>query len=98
MAYEAIDPKGGDTSTPLSLKKRLAFFAKHHVPFANQRIIDCGCGEGRYVVEFLKRDADAYGVEYDGDKVARAQQRYPDMAHRISQGNIELMNFPDATF
>jgi SAM-dependent methyltransferase len=98
MAYEAILPRGGDTGQPLTLQKRLSFFPHYNITLANQRVIDCGCGTGQYVLEFLKQGADAYGVEFDQRKVAKCYGENPQIAQRVIVGDIEAMNFPDDSF
>jgi ubiquinone/menaquinone biosynthesis C-methylase UbiE len=95
-AYQDISIGGGDTSQRINLSARLALIERH-VPLLGRKVIDCGCGSGGYVLEFLKWGADAFGVEYSEEKVCRFKQlgRDPD---RVKAGRLEQIDFPDATF
>ncbi|HEY8153465.1 MAG TPA: class I SAM-dependent methyltransferase [Myxococcota bacterium] len=93
-----IEPAGGDTATPLNLRKRLAWIERFASPLAKQRVLDCGCGAGEYVRALLARGADAYGVEFDEAKLAGAAARGADLAERLSVGDLEALAFPDASF
>jgi hypothetical protein len=63
-----IIPAGGSTGTFLNLRKRITRIQKS-VSLENKRILDCGCGLGSYLIEFLQLGYDAYGLEYDEGKV-----------------------------
>jgi ubiquinone/menaquinone biosynthesis C-methylase UbiE len=67
------------------------------LPLTGKRIIDCGCGAGGYVIEFLKRGADAYGIEYSAQKVEqyKREARQPE---RVNTGNLEAIDLPSASF
>lgn len=96
MTYTRIAPAGGDTGTPLNLRKRLRVLARY-VPIAHQQILDCGCGAGEYVLALNDLGADARGIEYSAAKVAqyRAHGKWPD---RVRVGDLHQTSFPDATF
>jgi SAM-dependent methyltransferase len=90
-----IQPAGGDTATPQNLRKRLALIERWGAPLAKRRVLDCGCGAGEYVRALLARGADAWGVEFDPNKLARANA---ETAARLSAGDLESLAFPDASF
>lgn len=92
-----IEPAGGDTATPLNLRKRLAWIERFAAPLAKRRVLDCGCGAGEYVRALLARGADAYGVEFDENKLASAA-RDGELAARLSAGDLEALAFPDGSF
>ncbi len=92
-----IEPAGGDTATPLNLRKRLAWIERFAAPLAKRRVLDCGCGAGEYVRALLARGADAYGVEFDENKLAVAA-RDGELAARLSAGDLEALAFPDVSF
>jgi SAM-dependent methyltransferase len=92
-----IEPAGGDTATPLNLRKRLAWIERFASPLAKRRALDCGCGAGEYVRALLARGADAYGVEFDEGKLATAG-RDGELAARLSVGDLEALAFPDESF
>jgi ubiquinone/menaquinone biosynthesis C-methylase UbiE len=93
-----IEPAGGDTGTPLNLRKRLAWIERFAAPLAKRRVLDCGCGAGEYVRALLARGADAWGVEFDEKKLAEGAARDPALAARLSVGDLESLAFPDASF
>jgi ubiquinone/menaquinone biosynthesis C-methylase UbiE len=97
MAYDFIRPSGGDTGTPVNLEKRLALIQKY-VQVQDKKIIDCGCGTGQYVLGLLNCSADAYGVEYEGEKVCQFKKDHPQFAERVSQGDIEQVDFENGSF
>jgi SAM-dependent methyltransferase len=68
----AITPAGSDTATPLNLRKRLDLIERFAGPVAGNRIIDCGCGGGEYVRELAAAGADAFGFEFQAEKLAKA--------------------------
>ena len=93
-----IEPAGGDTATPLNLRKRLAWIERFASPLAKRRVLDCGCGAGEYVRALLARGADAYGVEFDETKLAAGAARAAELAGRLSVGDLEALAFPDQSF
>src|SRR4051794_23493693 len=94
--YSTIVPAGGDTATPLNLRKRLSFF-KRHGASKGARILDCGCGAGEYVAALRRDGSEAYGVEYLPEKVAEAHRRGISPSW-VMQGNLEQLEFPDESF
>lgn len=94
--YVAIRIGGGDTAQPLSLRKRLGLL-QQHCALKGRRAIDCGCGAGSYVLALLDLGADAYGIEYNADKVAQYCRMGRD-PHRVRQGDLERIDYPDEAF
>src|SRR5947208_2551366 len=96
-AYHGIRVAGGDTATPLSLGKRIRFIAQV-CDLTRVRFLDCGCGAGEYVFALIDQfHADAWGIEYLPEKVAKAKA-HPRFADRISQGDIQKLDLPTASF
>jgi len=93
-----VQPAGGDTATPLNLAKRLRLIERHAGPLAKRRVLDCGCGRGDYVRALLARGADAFGVEFDAQKIAAGQAQGGELAERIRVGDLEALALPDASF
>jgi SAM-dependent methyltransferase len=87
---------GGDTATPLNLRKR-AELLERIVGLRERRVLDAGCGAGEFVEEFARRGADSSGVEFNAEKVACYRQRHPD-SPRVTQGDIAQIAAPDASF
>ena len=94
---KTIVPAGGSTGAPLILQQRFALMNACRA-LRGQKVLDCGCGQGQYVLGFLAEGADAHGVEYIGENVAHFAALYPEHAHRVAQGDIERLPFPDASF
>jgi SAM-dependent methyltransferase len=94
--YGEIRIGGGDTAQPLSVESRLRLIERF-VWLPGRKVIDCGCGSGGYVMEFLKRGADAVGVEYSADKVAQ-YGRQAEAPARVMRGNLEGLQFPAGHF
>jgi len=94
--YGEIHIGGGDTAQPLSIAARLRLIERF-ASLSGQRVIDCGCGSGGYVLEFLKRGADAIGVEHSADKVAN-YKRGAAAPGRVMRGNLEALEFPGNHF
>ncbi len=90
-----IAPAGGDTATPRSLRKRLAWIAEA-VPLAGARFVDCGCGAGEYVAAFSQAGASALGVEIEAAKLAR--DRAGRGRPRLSRGDIQQLPLPSESF
>jgi ubiquinone/menaquinone biosynthesis C-methylase UbiE len=97
MAYDSIRPSGGDTGTPVNLQKRLALI-QNYTQVQGKKIIDCGCGTGQYVLGLLNCGADAYGVEYESNKVSQFKKDHPQFSERVSVGDIEQIAFENESF
>ncbi len=97
MAYPDISPSGGDTGCPLNLAKRLAIIERFG-RVRGSKVIDCGCGTGQYTDALFRAGADIYGVEYDGDKVAKCLSHHPELNGRVTKQSIEAIEFPDNSF
>ena len=98
MAVEPLDiaPLGSDTATPLSLRRRVDLI-EELVPIAAADVLDCGCGEGSYVVELSRRGARARGIEFQPEKVAAFRREHPGDS-RVSEGDVERLAFADESF
>lgn len=94
--YGEIRIGGGDTAQPLSIAARLRLIERF-VSLPGRRVIDCGCGSGGYVLELLKRGADALGVEHSADKVEQ-YKRQAESPERVMRGNLETLEFPSNHF
>jgi len=97
MSRIEIHPGGGEVSAPLTLKHHMSRICRH-IDLQGKRVLDCGCGKGHYVIALLEQGADAWGIEYEASKVAEYKQLHPDLGGRVSQGDIEKMEYPDESF
>ncbi len=96
-SFGNILPAGGATGTPLNLQKRIARI-KASINLDGKKILDCGCGPGYYLIEFINSGHDAYGIEYETAKVAEFQNNFPVQKTRIRQGDLENIQYPDNFF
>lgn len=87
---------GGDTAQPMNLSKRLKLIADRFA-LDGAHVLDCGCGEGDYVVAFREMGAHAVGIEYLEEKVARAHALGLE-DDLVSVGDAQAMKFDDARF
>ena len=88
---------GGDTATPVSLAKRINLIAQV-CDLTKVKLLDCGCGAGEYV--FALRDrygADAWGVEFLEEKVAKAKINGRHAAY-VKRGDLQKLDEPDSGF
>jgi len=96
-AYGQIKIAGGDTAQPIAMGKRLRLI-RHIAEKKGARLLDCGCGAGEYVFALTKYDGfDAFGLEFDEEKVRRAQT-HSLYGSRIREGDLQRLPFPDANF
>jgi ubiquinone/menaquinone biosynthesis C-methylase UbiE len=89
--YPHIAPAGGDTATPLNLAKRLGVIQRY-ADLRGGRFLDCGCGAGDYVLALRALGADAWGIEYAREKLAKAP---PPVAGRLSAGDLHQIALRD---
>jgi SAM-dependent methyltransferase len=95
--YAEIAIGGGDTDAPENLAKRAALILSY-LPDDPCRFLDCGCGSGGYIVTLSRRHAiDAYGIEFESEKVAKAHARGLDKS-RVLQGDIEDLPHTSGSF
>lgn len=91
--YRHIPPAGGDTATPLNLEKRLRLVQRYS-SIRGKRVLDCGCGQGDYVLALRAAGADAWGLEFSLTKLLSAR---PDVAGRLWAGDLHDIAVPKST-
>jgi ubiquinone/menaquinone biosynthesis C-methylase UbiE len=91
--YPHIAPAGGDTATPLNLAKRLAVIQRY-ADVRGRRFLDCGCGAGDYVLALRVLGADAWGIEYSREKLAKAPAQ---VVGRVSVGDLHHIALRDGS-
>ena len=68
-------------------------------PLADRRVLDVGCGSGKVLASLLElgaRPDNLYGVDLLPERIAEAQQHYPDLHFQCA--NAEQLEFPDTSF
>ncbi len=63
MSDLEIRAAGGDTGTPLNLRKRVDWIERVAGPLRGKSVIDCGCGAGEYVRSLTVLGAEVWGIE-----------------------------------
>jgi ubiquinone/menaquinone biosynthesis C-methylase UbiE len=63
---------------------------------AGTRVLDCGCGAGRFVRMATDRGAIAAGIDAAKELVAIAGERTPEGDFRV--GDLEVLPWPDSSF
>ncbi len=77
-------------------KEILAYFLKNE-NFSNKKVLEIGCGIGRWVEFFTKRGALYYGVDISDEMVNIAKELFPDVEIRVY--NIDKgLPFEEETF
>lgn len=66
--------------------------------FEKKGLLIVGVAPANMQEHFYVRGADAYGIEYDSEKVSQFKREYPENAERVSVGDIETMEFENASF
>ena len=97
MSSDNIRPGGGDTGYHHNLRKRLNLISSR-LELRGKRILDCGCGQGTYLLAFLNLGGDPYGIEYSTEKVKAFQAKYPHLANRAISGDLEQIDFESNVF
>ena len=65
----------------------------------NRRILDVGCGAGRYTVEFARRGAEVVGVDFSEEMIRMARERAVQhgVADRITFLAVEFLDWAQST-
>jgi len=70
------------------------YISKYFSPAA--RILEAGCGSGRYVKYLYDRGYDCAGIEYSKATVAKVKTKWPELD--VIEGDVEKMPYPDNAF
>jgi SAM-dependent methyltransferase len=60
------------------------------------RILEAGCGAGRYVKYLHERGYDCTGIEYNQTTVENVREKWPELS--VVQGDVEKMPYENETF
>lgn len=93
----SISIAGGDTATPLNLRKRMDLITGRCRDVERPRVLDCGCGAGEYVTAFLNLGWDATGIEFLPAKIQQAREAGLG-PERVAQGDLEHLPFESNRF
>jgi ubiquinone/menaquinone biosynthesis C-methylase UbiE len=88
---------GGDTATPMNLRKRIEYVDRAAEGFVGKKIIDCGCGGGEYVRALATCGADSWGIEFSREKLENARLSGRKI-NRVHVGDIQKIAFGNGEF
>jgi len=91
---ETTDKVG--TAAPLNVERRIAWLSRH-IDLREKRILDVGCGYGRWTMKFAEFSDEVYGLEPSEEEVSSFRQRNSTRA-TVTQGVSEAIPYPDAFF
>jgi 2-polyprenyl-3-methyl-5-hydroxy-6-metoxy-1,4-benzoquinol methylase len=93
--HEALWEGVPEGSEPLDLALRSRFLLDR--VRAGERVLDVGCGEGRFALELARAGTEVVGIDIAEEPLRRARLRYPelDLRHVQAAGEWPL---PDASF
>jgi 2-polyprenyl-3-methyl-5-hydroxy-6-metoxy-1,4-benzoquinol methylase len=93
--HEALWEGVPEGSEPLDLALRSRFLLDH--VRAGERVLDVGCGEGRFASELARAGTEVVGIDIAEEPLRRARLRYPELDLRHVQATGEWP-LPDASF
>jgi ubiquinone/menaquinone biosynthesis C-methylase UbiE len=82
------------SSTRERFWSELAFLAEHAMP--GMRVLDIGCGNGRFYPLLSERQVDYVGVDNSRGLLDEARKKYPGIT--FTEGDATALPFPDRTF
>jgi len=75
-------------------QERRLNFVRRYAPLEGRRVLDAGCGLGKYVAAFRRFTDAAYGVDLDPEKVAQAAECLPN----VQVASVEALPFANGSF
>jgi SAM-dependent methyltransferase len=86
-----------ETDALLAEKDYLSSLFKKYFPLSPKRILEGGCGTGKYVVTYLKKGYDITGVDFSQETIERIRIAFgKDIP--VFVGDITSLPYPDAYF
>jgi SAM-dependent methyltransferase len=90
--WEAI-PEGLE---PVDFVRRRDFLLSH--VRAGERVLDVGCGEGRFAAELVRTGAEVVGLDVAAEPLRRARERYPKLVDLRQAPAAGAWPLEDASF
>jgi 2-polyprenyl-3-methyl-5-hydroxy-6-metoxy-1,4-benzoquinol methylase len=82
--HEALWQRLPEGLEPSDFALRSRFLLAHVQ--AGERVLDVGCGEGRFAAELVRAGADVIGVDVAEEPLRRARARHPQLDLRVIDG------------
>ncbi|HTA12509.1 MAG TPA: class I SAM-dependent methyltransferase [Solirubrobacteraceae bacterium] len=83
--YESLWQGLAEGLEPSDFELRRRFLLDH--VRAGERVLDVGCGEGRFTAELVRAGASAVGVDVAEEPLRRARARHPQLDVRLIDGD-----------
>lgn len=93
--YDAAHDRGGSVGNALLRRMTVVIGLLGPRP---GKVLDCGMGPGRLLVELERRGWSVGGIDISEEMVARARSRLPQAAESLVQGTVESLPFPVESF
>ena len=77
----------------MNLVKRMRAIERY-LELKGRRVVDCGCGAGEYVSELRGRGANAWGIEFSQEKLARSRS---ELSGHLTAGDLGAIALRDGT-
>ncbi|MCX5715884.1 MAG: class I SAM-dependent methyltransferase [Candidatus Omnitrophica bacterium] len=78
-------------------KDNLSYFFKKYFPKAPKRILEGGCGTGKYVIAYRSLGYDMIGVDFSGATIKRIKESLG-AGFPVYEGNVTALPFADGYF
>ncbi len=93
--HEAVWEALAENLEPSDWEARRGFLLDHVRP--GQRVLDLGCGEGRFAAELHRAGAEVLAVDVAQEPLRRAGDAHPELELKLIDGEGEW-DLPDASF
>ena len=94
--HEALWETVPEGLEPVDLARRRNFLLGH--VSAGERVLDVGCGEGRFAAELVRAGAEVVGIDVAAEPLRRARERYPELVDLRQVPAAGAWSLEDASF
>jgi ubiquinone/menaquinone biosynthesis C-methylase UbiE len=86
----------GDCKTSSNLVAYQLFDKMNYVP--NEKVLDYGCGFGRFTKYFLNKSVDYYAIDISKAMIDEMLASFPELQNKVKVAEGESLHFEDNTF
>lgn len=94
--HEALWGALPEGQEPVDFARRRDFLLSH--VSAGERVLDVGCGEGRFAAELARAGAEVVGIDVAAEPLRRARERHPELVDLCRVPAAGAWPLPDARF